>query len=109
MAYTPKRLYTGQPASTETTLYTTPASTTTIIKSITMVNTTAGSANVSLSIVPSGDTASTANRVISSLPLAGNATVMFENIGMMNAGDFISALQGTASAISIHISGVEVT
>lgn len=109
MAYTPKRLYTGQPASTATTLYTAPASTTTIIKSITMVNTTAGSANVSVSIVPSGDTASTANRIISSLPLAGNATVMFENIGMMNTGDFISALQGTTSAISVHISGVEVT
>lgn len=109
MAYTPKRLYTGQPSITASTLYTASGTTTTILKAITATNTTATSATFSLSIVPSGGSQSASNRIISSLPLAGSATITFENIGMLNNGDFISALQGTTNAISLHVYGVEVT
>ena len=96
MAYTPKRLYTGQPGTTATTLYTASGSTTT-------------SATLTICIVPSGGSQAASNQIVSALPLAGNATITFENIGMLNTGDFISALQGTTSAISLHIYGVEVT
>jgi len=109
MAYTPKRLYTGQPAFTAGTLYTASGSTTTILKSITVTNTTATSATFSLSIVPSGESQSASNQIISALPVNGNVTMTFENVGMLNTGDFISALQGTTNAISLHIYGVEVT
>lgn len=109
MAYTPKRLYTGQPAITATTLYTASGTTTTILKALTATNTTATSATFTLSIVPSGGSQAASNQIVSALPLAGNATITFENIGMLNTGDFISALQGTTNAISLHIYGVEVT
>lgn len=110
MAYTPKRLYIGQPAFAGTTLYTTTGTTTTILKAITATNTTATSATFSVNIVPSSSSSATfSNRIISSLPLAGNATITFENIGMLNNGDALYATLGTTNSISIHVYGVEVT
>ena len=109
MPYTPKRLYMGQPAFTGTTLYTASGTTTTILKAITITNTTSTSATFTINTVPSGSSATFSNQIVSALPLSGNATVTFENIGMLNNGDFLYATQGTTGSISIHAYGVEVT
>ncbi len=108
MAYTPKKLYTGQPTTSATTLYTAPAATTTIVKNILICNTTGSDATVTINFVPSAGSASVSNRIISALTVSGNNTVVVECSGILATGDFISALQNTSSAITLHITGVEV-
>lgn len=106
--YTPKKLYTGQPGTSATTLYTAPASTTTIVKNIIVCNTTSSAATLTLSLVASGGSAGATNRIMSSLNILPNDTVLFELSGVLSTGDFISALQGTSGSLTLHISGVEV-
>lgn len=106
--YTPKKFYTGQPGTSAGTLYTAPASTTAIIKNILICNTTGSAATVTLNFVASGGSAAASNQIMSSLEVAGNNTVAFDLSGVLSTGDFISALQGTSSAITLHITGVEV-
>lgn len=106
--YTPKKLYTGQPSTSATTLYTAPASTTTIIKNIIICNTTATAATLTLNLVPSAGAATSANRIMSALNVQPNDTVTVDLSGILATGDFISALQGTSSALTVHITGVEV-
>lgn len=106
--YTPKKLYTGQPGTTATTLYTAPASTTTIIKNIIICNTTTSAATLTLNLVASGGSAATSNRIMSALNVNANDTVAMDLSGILATGDFISALQGTSSALTLHVSGVEV-
>lgn len=107
MANTPKRLYQGQPGTAETTLYTVPASVSTIIKEIILCNTTSTAATISISAVPSGGTAGVANRIIAGFSVAANDTKTVPLSTVLNTGDFLSALQGTASAITVTTSGVE--
>lgn len=109
MPYTPKKLYTGQPGTTATTLYTAPASTSTIVKNILICNTTASAATITLSFVASGGSAGATNRIMSALEVTANNTVAFDLSGVLATGDFISALQGTSGALTLHITGVEVT
>lgn len=99
------RLYQGQPATSAGTAYTVPASTDVKVTSIVLCNTTSSSATVTISVVPSAGTAAASNRVVSALALAGNETVTLDTPVHMTAGDFISALQGTSSAITVTISG----
>ena len=106
--YTPKKLYSGQPTTSATTLYTTPASTSTIVKNILMTNTTATDATITISFVPSGGTAGATNRVFTGYTVKANDTVAVDLSSVLSTSDFISALQGTSGAITIYISGVEV-
>jgi hypothetical protein len=100
MANTPKKLYVNKPGTSSATLYTAPASTTTIVKNVLFCNTTGSSATVTLTIA--------GQSVFSALPVAANDTFSMDLSLVMNATDIISGLQGTASAISVYISGVEV-
>lgn len=106
--YSPKKLYVGQPGSTATTLYTAPASTSTILKNILLCNTTSTDATITISFVPSGGSAGTTNRVFSAYTVKANDTVAVDMSSILSTGDFVSALQGTSGAITAYISGVEV-
>jgi hypothetical protein len=108
MAYTPKRLYIGQPGTAISTLYTVPASTKTIVKNITLTNTTASDATVTVNFVPSGGIAGVANRIISTHTVTANNTTIIDLSAVLETGDTIQALQGTANAVTVYISGVEV-
>lgn len=110
MPYTPKMMYSGQPGTTATTLYTVPASTTAIVKKINICNTTASDATITISFVASGGTASASNRITNNLVISANSTVPIDQMSDVIAnGGFISAVQGTSSAITLYISGIEVT
>lgn len=98
-------LYQGQPGTSIATVYTVPGATTVKLASIVLCNTTTSSATVTISVVPLGGTAGVANRIASSLSVGANATTVIETPVYMNAGDFIAALQGTASAITVTVSG----
>jgi hypothetical protein len=103
---TPKRLYLGQPGTSATTLYTVPANTTTILKSIVMTNTTGTAATVTIGI--NGTAA--ANQIVPAVSVGANDTKIVDGVNIiLNTGDTLQALQGTASAITLVISGAEVS
>lgn len=100
-----KKLYQGQPTTGESTLYSVPLATDVKIGSIIICNTTGSAATVSLSVVSSGGTPGASNRILSSFSVAANDTVTLETPVVLSAGDVISGLQGTASALTLTISG----
>lgn len=77
-----------------------------IIKSAVASNTSASAASLTVTVTKSGGTAVP---VISGYSLAaGDATPLTELIGLMlGPGDKVSALSGTASAISVVITGTD--
>lgn len=94
-------------ANTETTQY---AATAVVVKlaSATLTNTSGSSVNVSLSLVKSGGTAGSSNRVLSVYPLAAGDSLVVKELAdhVLGAGDFVSALAGTASAVAFALSGI---
>ncbi len=95
----------------ETTQYTSPAGTRTIIDKCTATNAGAASTTIVERIVPAGGTAGAANMIAPSKTLAVGEVYTFpEMVGqVLNPGDFISTLPGAANSIVIRISGREIT
>ena len=100
MADTLKNLANGVLETTEATLYTVPANTKTIVKSIILCNSTASSATVTIKFA--------GTPVISGYTVNANETLTIQITGVLEAGATISGLAGTASAINYYISGIEV-
>jgi hypothetical protein len=98
-------LYRGQPGTSIGTVYTVPGSTDVKIASMIFCNTTGTAATITVSVVNTGGTAGVTNRVVSGLVILANAVDTFDSVIYMNTGDFIAALQGTASAITMTVSG----
>lgn len=93
----------------QTTQYTAPVGTRTIIDKCTATNTTASPVTIAWNIVPNGSAAAAANTIVQTKTIAANATdTTPEMVGqIMGPGDAISTLAGTASAVVIRISGRE--
>jgi hypothetical protein len=105
--FTPARLYQGQPGTSTATAFT--ASTTNVIvKEVVMCNTSSSAATVTVYLVPTGNSAAAANAIISSFTVQPNATAVQAFSQVMNNGDFLAASQGTASAITVTVSGVTI-
>ncbi len=81
------------------------------IDKFTATNTTAANATLSVNLVPAGGTAGADNRVLSVRSIAPGETYSCpELVGqVLESGGFISTLAGTATAITIRASGVEIT
>lgn len=94
-----------------TNLYTAPANTRTIVDKATATNTTAGAVTITFNLVASGGSASATNTVISAQSVAAGATYLCPEVAghVLNPGDFISAIAGTATSISVRVSGREVS
>jgi hypothetical protein len=98
-------LYRGQPTTSVTTLYTVPGSTNAKIESIIAANTTTTPATLTLYAVPSGGTAGTTNILVPGVSVPGSSLFLIDTPSYLDAGDFIAGLQGTASALTLLISG----
>lgn len=112
MAVTAKPLFEAlQAAAAETTQYTAPAGTRTIIDKFTGTNTTASAATLTVKLIASGGVAGAGNTIVSAKTIQPGETYTFpELVGhVLAAGDFISTLAGTAAAITIRASGREVS
>lgn len=72
-------------------------------KQVVLANTSASAATVTLGI---GGTAA-AQRIVPGLSIAGNAVVVIDMTLVLTSGEAIHGIQGTASAITVQISGVE--
>ena len=101
-----KSLLDGQLPNSKTTLYTTPASTQTIITSITLVNTNSTAETINIYFKASGGT----SRLISpkNYSLAANAKMeVLEKSQTLEAGDVIEGSSTTAAKTDYVISGGE--
>lgn len=102
-----KRLAQGSP-TTESTLYTAPASTATIVKQVVAANTTGAPLTFSLSSVASGGTAGAANRIAGQVPVGANNSVVLDLFQVLETGMFLSGLVSAAGLV-LTISGVELS
>ena len=109
MAFAPIRLYQGQPGTSATTLYTVPSGKKVILKQIHVCNVTGTDANFTLSLVPSGGSQSNNNRLFASFNVPANGVFVEDFNQVMNSRDFLSGLQSTSGAITLTISGIEVS
>lgn len=111
MTVTAKPLFEAKFAeAAETTQYVTPALTRTLIDKFTATNVTAAAAVITVRLVPFGGTAGALNAITYAKSVGvGEAYAFPELVGhVLAAGDFISTLAGTASALVIRASGREV-
>lgn len=112
MSVTAKPLINSKFASnSNTTEYTTPSLTRTIIDKFTATNITAGAVTLSIYIVPSAGSAGTSNQIIKDVSIAAGATTDFSSLQnqILATGDFISVAASAVSSITIRASGREVT
>lgn len=98
-----------QAQNAQTTQYTAPAGTRTILDKFTGTNTTAAVANLSINLVPNGGAAGVGNLIVQTKTLQPGECYTFPEIvgHVLNPGDAISTLAGTAAAITIRASGRE--
>lgn len=102
----------GQSAPTDTNnadLYTVPASTQTVVSTISVANDTTSSATFRIYIRVAGAAAAAVNTLYYDTVLAANSTLMITTGLTLNAGDIITVRTGTANAITFQAFGSEVT
>ena len=84
---------------------------TTIIDKFTATNINTAAATISVNLVTSAGSAGNTNLITKTKTLQASEVYTFPELGgqVLGAGDFISTIAGTASAINIRVSGREVT
>ena len=84
---------------------------TTLIDKFTATNYSAAAATISVNLVTSADTAGNQNLIVKTKTLQAGETYTFPEIvgAALAAGDFISTIAGTATAINIRASGREIS
>jgi hypothetical protein len=100
-----------QIATTNTTLYTVPASTSTKIESFIVTNTsTTTSYVVTVHKCRSGDAVADDTMIIPPMTIPPKCAVEFiQRPWEMATGDFLSGIADVAAKLTVHISGIEVT
>lgn len=95
----------------QTTQYPTPTGIRTIIDKFTGTNTSGAVATLTVHLVASAGAAGAANTIVSAKTLQPGESYTFpELVGhVLNSGDFISTIAGTAAVIVIRASGREIS
>lgn len=106
MADSTARYYQGQPATSVSTLATVPAATQWNVRQIHLANTSALAASITIYLVPSGNSAAAANAIALGYVVQPNSVAQITGLFPMAVGETIQALQGTASAITMTVTGV---
>ena len=107
MANTLKILAQSTAPATATTLYTVPAATTTVLKTITACNKDASAQTFSIWLVASADSAEDKNALLDVISLSAHETV-FVNPDHYLAAGFKIVASGSSTKIGLTISGVEI-
>lgn len=110
MPTTYKVLGQAAPSTTNNTdLYTVPASTQTVVSSLSVTNDTSIAATFRVFVRVNGAAAAAVNTLFFDTSIAGNTTAFF-TVGLtMDAADVITVRSGTADAITFQLFGSEVT
>lgn len=107
---TPIHLYEGTPGTSIGLLFSAGAAAggPTDVDSILAANTTATAATITIERVPAGQAAGTGFAIATAVSIAANATTNVITGGhvVLNPGDALYALQGTASALHLEIDGI---
>lgn len=108
MADTPKRLIgpTQSGTADNSSAYTVPALTTTIVRSIHVSNPTGSAVTVTVAV---GTTATAANRFLDAFSVPAGNTFDWSGFLVLAAAEVLNVKVGTATAVTITVSGVEVT
>jgi hypothetical protein len=111
MTVTVKNLVPSKDVSTVQTTQYTANGVTTIIDKFTATNYSASAATISVNLVTVSGSAGNSNLITKTKTLQPSEVYTFpELVGqVLNPGDFISTIAGTASAINMRVSGREVT
>ena len=108
MAMTQTKLHApAQLGTSPSTLYTVPASTTTIVKQIALCNTATATRTVAVYLVPSGGSASTTNAILYDVSMNAKSTTFVGLSAVMATSYFIQASASVASSVSIHSFGIQ--
>lgn len=109
MADTPKRLVGPQTlATTNAVLYTVPAGTTTIVRSIHLTNSSA-SASYTFTLALNAAASTVANQFFSALNVPPAGAVDWSGFLVLNPGDTVQGLASIANILAVTVSGVEVS
>jgi hypothetical protein len=100
MTDTLKNFYNGTLGTVSATLYTVPVATKTILKEIVLCNKTATDATATITI--------NGKNIVGGKTVPKNETYVIEFHSIIEAGIILAGLAGTASAIDVYISGIEV-
>lgn len=98
-------------ANSDTTEYTTPANTKTIIDKFTATNNDSSARTINIHIIPNGQSVAGDYLVINAYSIAANSTKDFSELQnqILNAGEFISVAASVADKVVIRSSGREVS
>jgi len=105
MPTTPNILANGQVAAAKTTIYTVPAATQAVIRTVTFFHVAGGDQLVLFYVKKSAGT----SRVFSRAFLMTNEFAHEEDIGTLGAGDVLEAETTNAASVDYTVMGVEVT
>lgn len=110
MSVTIKNAYLGQPAATDTTLYTCPANTQARILKCTATNDTTTPDTITFHKVESGGSVGVDRLILNTKAIGDKETYECpEVVGqVLDAGDLISAIAGTANQITVALDVVEI-
>lgn len=106
--YTPKKMYVGQPGTTDTLIYTAPAGGA-IIKEIVVTNTTASAATISIAFPAGASGVDAAEDFATAFSVAANDVKVWPLSQVLGNAETVRALQGTSVALTVHISGIEIS
>lgn len=108
--YIPRRLAQSLPTGTgDSTVYSVPGGSVTIVKQIIVANVGTVSALASISFVPNGLAVADGNRLCKEISVEPKRVVVFDLSQVMASGDFISVRTSVASTLVFTASGVETT
>lgn len=102
----------GQQDLTTTNLtdcYTVPSSTETVISTIILANRTGSATSFRIALRPNGNTVDNSMYIAYDVPLVANDSTTLTLGITLDAADVVSVQSGDANAISVNISGTEIT
>lgn len=105
---TPKRLAQYECTTSSVTAYTVPASTTAILKDLTVANLTGSPHTFTIDVVPSGGSVGNASKMFQTYSVAANTTFTARLSMVMATGDTFRCLADSNNSISVNLSGAEV-
>jgi len=96
-------------SGSNTTLYTVPAATTGIVKDIHICNVTATAADITVWVDVDGTAATDSEAIIKEWSVPANEFLHWDGYIIMSAASTIKATAGTGSAITVTVSGAEIS
>jgi hypothetical protein len=105
MADVAKAMYLGRPSTSDTLLYTAPA-TGAVVRNIHVANETAADATITLAVRAGGSLAG-GTHFLSAYTVPARGSYDWSGFKVLEDGETIRALQGTTNALTVSVDGVE--